>query len=548
MEAEMRLPQGVSSADFSSALQEFANVVGKEWVFSSDEDMLMYRDSFTVFFGEPDLELIPGAAVGPATVEEVQGIVRVANKYKVPIYAFSTGRNLGYGGSSPTSSGQVAVDLRRMRRILEINQEEGYALVEPGINWIEVYRYFHENNIPWVLQGAAMPAWGSPIGNAMDHGQDSFQHVYGVEVVLPTGEVLRTGMGALPTSKMWHNYYGYGPDISRMFAQSNFGIVTKAGFWLAPAAQPEDKRHGFVVTSFKTEDMQPIIDVLSNLQLRGIINSWNIDSPIRESTSSNDGRHPWGPPEVKALNRRRDGGSSAEWEKIGRDHNIAVVSGFGSKNGPDSIGKETIEYCRQVFASKLPQVNFQEGQGGPPGGPIATGGRGGAGGGGVSRVPKVDFGILAIQPANHGHNYFSPAYKTNAKDIFEINDTIRNVMLDAGDLDMLDNFAWHGEAGSNGDRKAGVMLMEITVHDDVALNSRRRELFKKMIQACGEKGWIVYRASTAFADLVMDQYSFNNHVLRRFLETIKDAVDPNGILAPGARGIWPKHLRKAERT
>jgi hypothetical protein len=42
---------------------------------------------------------------------------------------------------------------------------------------------------------------------------------------------------------------------------------------------------------------------------------------------------------------------------------------------------------------------------------------------------------------------------------------------------------------------------------------------------------------------VMDVYSFNNHALRRFHETLKDAVDPNGVLSPGRYAIWPKHLR-----
>ena len=43
----------------------------------------------------------------------------------------------------------------------------------------------------------------------------------------------------------------------------------------------------------------------------------------------------------------------------------------------------------------------------------------------------------------------------------------------------------------------------------------------------------------------MNQYSFNNHMLLRFIETIKDGIDPNGILSPGKSGIWPKHLRGA---
>jgi 4-cresol dehydrogenase (hydroxylating) len=50
-----------------------------------------------------------------------------------------------------------------------------------------------------------------------------------------------------------------------------------------------------------------------------------------------------------------------------------------------------------------------------------------------------------------------------------------------------------------------------------------------------------------FADTVMDTYSYNNHALRRFCERLKDAADPNGIIAAGRGGIWPKHLR-AGRT
>jgi 4-cresol dehydrogenase (hydroxylating) len=44
-------------------------------------------------------------------------------------------------------------------------------------------------------------------------------------------------------------------------------------------------------------------------------------------------------------------------------------------------------------------------------------------------------------------------------------------------------------------------------------------------------------------DLAADQYSFNDHAYRRFVETIKDALDPNGIRSPGKQGIWPKHMR-----
>ncbi len=60
----------------------------------------------------------------------------------------------------------------------------------------------------------------------------------GLEVVLPSGELLRTGMGAMSGSPTWNLYrYGFGPSWEQMFVQSNYGVVTKAGIWLMPAPE-----------------------------------------------------------------------------------------------------------------------------------------------------------------------------------------------------------------------------------------------------------------------------------------------------------------------
>ena len=80
--------------------------------------------------------------------------------------------------------------------------------------------------------------------------------------------------------------------------------------------------------------------------------------------------------------------------------------------------------------------------------------------------------------------------------------------------------------------------------EDPATNRRYREGFKKLIEIGGDArlGRVPHRA--VFQKSVMDVYSFNDHALMRFHETLKDAVDPNGILSAGRYAIWPKHLRE----
>ena len=66
------LPPGVNAKDFSDALKQFEETVGKEWVFTSDEDVALYRDAYSPFWGEPE-ERVASAAVAPCTVEASAG-------------------------------------------------------------------------------------------------------------------------------------------------------------------------------------------------------------------------------------------------------------------------------------------------------------------------------------------------------------------------------------------------------------------------------------------------------------------------------------------
>ena len=315
----MRLPPGVSSAAFAAALKEFGAAVGSEWVFTSDEDTNLYRDSYSPFWHEEE-DRVPSAAVAPDSVEQVQAVVRAANKHKIPLWTISTGKNLAYGGSAPALSGSVVLDLKRMNRILEVNDQNHYALVEPGVSYFDLYRYIQEHKLKvWV--DPPDPGWGSPMGNSLERGggrtpmRDHFASVCGMEVVLANGEIMRTGMGAMPGSKTWQQYkYGFGPYVDGVFSQSNFGVVTKMGVWLMP--EPEAYRDGTVMVP-RHDDLIPFVETLSYLMNSEIVRgTMLLESPLLSYRASQGGGvldSPGGP-------------SVAEMEKIGQEKNLPYWS------------------------------------------------------------------------------------------------------------------------------------------------------------------------------------------------------------------------------
>ena len=532
----MALPPGVSEEAFRRALQEFSNVVGPDSVFHEAEDVAAYNDAFTPYVAEPERQRVASAAVAPTEVEQVQQIVRIANRYRIPLYAISTGRNLGYGGSAPNLSGSVIVDLKRMKRIIEVNTREGYMIVEPGVSFLEVQRYFEEHQIDYV-PSAPGPGWGSPIGNALDRGAgfpygDNFSAIKGLEVVLANGEVMRTGRGALQDPKLWPLYkYGLGPDLLGLFLQSNFGIVTKACFWIEPKAE---LAQGISISSLNDADLDPMIDAMNHLSNQHVLSGFSIASPLRSSTGTNDGRPGGGPPEAKELLRRRDGGSTAQWEALARKVDIPLSSAGGGASGPRPVVKARLDYAVDYLKRMKVPGTIRAGMELPGAFPIT-----------------IDFGALAVQGSNLGHYYFSPIIRRTREDLFGINDTIRGVLIDAGDFELLDEFGFSGGIGgvdfpgSVVQEKHMGILMEFLVYADAGKNRRRRELFSKLVKACGDKGWAEYRAPVIFQDDAVAPLSFHNHSQRHFLEAIYDAIDPNGILSPGRYGIWPRKMRPA---
>ena len=123
------VPEGMTDSQLEKALQAFGGVVGAEHVLTGDA-VEEFRDWF---WPKAWTQYDPSAVVQPASAEEVQAIVRLANEHRVPIWTTSQGRNLGLAAALPRVHGSVVVNLRRMNRVLEINENSATRSSSPAL-------------------------------------------------------------------------------------------------------------------------------------------------------------------------------------------------------------------------------------------------------------------------------------------------------------------------------------------------------------------------------------------------------------------------------
>lgn len=238
----------------------------------------------------------PACVLFPRSTEDVQALVNIARVHKAALYPLSRGKNWGYGDACAPAENSAIVDLSRMNRIVEVNTELAYAVVEAGVSQGELYEYLesHHANLWMDCTGAGPGA--SFVGNTLDHGfghtryGDHFASTCGMEIVLADGSVLNTGFGHFADAKAARVYpYGVGPYIDGLFCQSNFGIVTKIGMWLMP--KPEAFCF-FFITVDRYEDLEALIDRLRPLRMAGIITSaLHIGNDLRILSSKRN--YPW---------------------------------------------------------------------------------------------------------------------------------------------------------------------------------------------------------------------------------------------------------------
>lgn len=533
----MAIPPGVNERDFTAALGEFESAVGSDWVFTKDEDTRLYRDAYSPVQNEPE-EILVSAAVAPDNVEEVQAVVRTANRYGIPIYPISTGRNLGYGGSAPNLSGSVVLDLKRMNRVIEVDDKRHFAIVEPGVSYFDLYRHIQDRNLK-VLIDCPDPGWGSVVGNALDHGvgytwgsyRDHFISHSGMEVVLPNGELMRTGMGALPGADSWGEYrYGFGPHVDGLFSQGNFGVVTKMGFHLFP--EPEAYLKGTVSVPAR-RDIIDMVAIINQLEHAGLIGMPRYNTPLTAHFSE---------PEVAGILNQPFARSAQELERWAQGNDIAYYRCELQFYGPRETVQANWSYAQRLL-SDIPGARFSTDH--ELEWPIAADEAEGLHKVALG-IPNLEIFRLGTRPDADtlgwdGEMWFAPVIPKSGESVLEAQEVFTEAFKEMG----MQPFTSPATTPQTWMYRAFIFLMGFPVSRvDIEANQRQREAFTRLANLGATRGWGEYRTPPIFQDLVMGHYSFNDHALRRFSETLKDAVDPNGIISAGRGGVWPKHLRE----
>jgi glycolate oxidase len=210
------------------------DIVDVDHVSNRQEELYIY--SFDLGTAEPHC---PDYVVSPETTQQIQKILRLANRERIPVVPLGGGLSLA--GLAVPLKGGIIIDLKRMDRIIEVNEKARYAVLECGVSQAQLTSYLERHYPRLTHSEPGAPPTATIAGNVMIHGQGDLAQPYGfnsdlingLEIVLPTGEVCRSGSCAVGAG--WFTNHPL-PDMNIFLGWYGItGIITKLSIRLFPA-------------------------------------------------------------------------------------------------------------------------------------------------------------------------------------------------------------------------------------------------------------------------------------------------------------------------
>jgi glycolate oxidase len=358
---------GMSSVA-SSLLADLTAVVGPEGLIHHHDELIVYEcDGYTIEKSVPDV------VVFPTTTEQVVEIVRICNRHDVPFVPRGAGTSLA--GGTLAVGGGVMINLTRMKRLLEINVRDRYAVVEPGVVNLWLTRSlagtgFHYAPDPssqgaCTIGGNVATNSGGP--HTLKYGV-TVNHVLGVELVLPDGAVVEIG-GPVQDPP------GY--DLTGLVVgnEGTFGVVTRVT--VALTRDPEAGRTllgVFDSVDAATQTVSDIIaagivpaalEMLDSLMIQAVEQAFGFGFPTDAGAVliiEVDGLEAGMDEQAEALRRivLQNGGTvpkSIPWRTRKEPDYVAIWKSRKAAFG--AIGRLSPSYCTQdgvVPRTKLPHI------------------------------------------------------------------------------------------------------------------------------------------------------------------------------------------------
>ena len=239
----------ITHPGLAPAIQELRQALGSDHVLTDHHQRAIRTTNASPMGLHLWNDLLPDVVVMPASTAEVAAVVKIANKYLIPVVPRGAGAGLA-DGATPARRG-IVVDIKRMHEILEVDDEDMTVTVQPGINMQELNKVLRPLNV-WfpddpasyavnVLGGRIGAGGWSLIGTGYGHVPDL---VCSMEIVTPTGDIIRVGAGG--GRKIRKSSVGFRLKDLFIGHQGTLGICTEVTLDLAP--RPEAQLPVFFAT------------------------------------------------------------------------------------------------------------------------------------------------------------------------------------------------------------------------------------------------------------------------------------------------------------